>query len=77
MDATMVEVTDIRGVTEDDEFVLLGRQGDEEITAGELAATRSTIVWEVLSSMARRLPRVYHAATRAVRVRTLEEDRPA
>jgi alanine racemase len=77
MDATMVDVTDIGGVSEDDEFVLLGRQGDEEITAGELAETRSTIAWEVLSSMARRLPRVYHAATRAVRVRTLEEDRPA
>jgi len=77
MDATMVDVTDVEGVTEDDEFVLLGRQGDVEITAGELAEARSTIAWEVLASMARRLPRVYHAATRAVRVRTLEEDRPA
>ena len=77
MDATMVDVTDVPDVSDDDEYVLLGRQGDEEIDAGELAEARSTIAWEVLASMARRLPRVYHAATRAVRVRTLEEDRPA
>jgi alanine racemase len=77
MDATMVDVTDVPGVSEDDDFVLLGPQGDDEITAAELATARATIVWEVLASMARRLPRVYHAAARAVRVRTLEEDRPA
>jgi alanine racemase len=77
MDATMLDVTDVDGVGEDDEFVLLGRQGDDEITAGELAQTRGTIAWEVLASMARRLPRVYYAAARAVGVRTLEEDRPA
>jgi len=77
MDATMVDVTDVEGIDEDDEFVLLGRQGDEEITAGELAEARGTIAWEVLATMARRLPRVYDAATRAVRMRTLEEDRPA
>jgi len=77
MDATMVDVTDIEAVDEADEFVLLGRQGDDEITAGELAGARGTIAWEVLTSMAWRLPRVYYAAARAVRVRTLEEDRPA
>jgi hypothetical protein len=55
----------------------LGRQGAEEITAAELAEARGTISWEVLATMARRIPRVYYAAARAVRVRTLEEDRPA
>lgn len=77
MDATMVDVTDVPGVEEGEEFVLLGRQGTEEITAGELAEARSSIAWEVLATMARRLPRVYYAAARAVRVRTLEEDPPA
>jgi len=77
MDAAMVDVTEVPGVGEEDEFVLLGRQGDEEITVAELAEARGTIAWEVLATMARRLPRVYYAAARAVRVRTLEEDRPA
>jgi alanine racemase len=77
MDALMVDVTDVDGLDRDDEFVLLGRQGDEEITVAELAAARATISWEVLATMARRIPRVYYAAARAVRVRTLEEDRPA
>ena len=77
MDAAMVDVTDVPGVGEEDEFVLLGRQGDEEITVSELAQARGTVAWEVLATMARRIPRVYYAAARAVRVRTLEEDRPA
>lgn len=77
MDAVMVDVTDIEGVADEDEFVLLGRQGDQEITAAELAAVRATIPWEVLATMSRRLPRVYYAAARAVGVRTLEEDGPA
>ena len=42
------------------EFVLLGRQGSEHITAGELARRRNTIAWEVLSSMAQRVDRVYY-----------------
>lgn len=77
MDATMVDVSAVPGVGEGDEFVLLGSQGSEEITAGELAEARGTVAWEVLATMARRLPRVYYAAARAVRVRTLEEDPPA
>jgi alanine racemase len=77
MDATMVDVTGVPGVEEGEEFVLLGRQDAAEITAGELAEARGTVAWEVLATMARRLPRVYYAAARAVRVRTLEEDHPA
>ena len=44
----------------DETFVLLGRQGDEVISAADLARARNTIAWEVLSSMAPRLARVYH-----------------
>ena len=62
----------------DDEFVLLGEQvgpdGTEAITAGELALSRTTISWEVLTAMSRRLPRVYHAAAVPVGLRTLTEE---
>lgn len=79
MDAVMADVTDIPGapVTEDDEFVLLGTQGGERITAFDLAATGGTISYEVVSGMSRRLPRVYHAAGSAVDTRTLVDGRSA
>ena len=69
----MVDVTDVRGpaVTEDDEFVLIGTQGDESITALELAATGGTISYEVVTGMSRRMPRVYHAAGSPVEIRYL------
>ncbi|HEX8025842.1 MAG TPA: alanine racemase [Candidatus Limnocylindrales bacterium] len=76
MDALMVDVTDVPGepVTVDDEFVLIGRQGDLEIAAADLARARSTNSWEVVTNMARRLPRVYHAASGPQGLRTLVPD---
>ena len=71
MDAVAADVTDVPAVGLDDEFVLLGAQGTERITATELAQRRNTISWEVLSSMAERLPRVYHAGPRVLSVRTM------
>jgi alanine racemase len=73
MDAVMADVTDVPGdsVSAADEFVLIGRQGDDEITVAEVAAMRSTNSWEVVTAMAGRLPRVYHAASGPVAVRTL------
>ena len=60
MDAVAVDVTDVPGVSPADEFVLLGRQGEATITAGDLARSRNTIAWEVLSGMAARMDRVYY-----------------
>jgi hypothetical protein len=54
-----------------DEVVLMGRQGTDEISADELARGRNTISWEVLTAMAQRLPRVYHARAVPVATRTL------
>ena len=73
MDAVMVDVTDIPGgpVTPDDEFTLIGEDGGERIAAPDLARTRTTNSWEVVTAMARRLPRVYDAAPGAVALRTL------
>jgi hypothetical protein len=73
MDAVMVDVTDVPGppVSVADEFVLLGRQGEEQIVAADLARARSTNSWEVVTGMAARLPRVYHAPSGAQGLRTL------
>ena len=77
MDAVMADVTDVPGpaVTPADEFVLLGSQGGEEISAADLAQERTTISWEVVAAMSRRMPRVYTARAVAVGIRTLTEDR--
>jgi alanine racemase len=73
MDAIMFDVTDVPGapVTPDDEFVLLGSQGDQRISVEDLARLRTTNTWETMTQMAARLPRVYHAATAPVGLRTL------
>ena len=59
MDQMMVDVTDIPGAQEGDEAVLLGRQGEEQIDAEEMAAWLDTISYEVLCSPSKRVPRVY------------------
>jgi alanine racemase len=75
MDAVMADVTDVPGalVDIDDEFTLLGSSGNVRITAEDLARERNTNTWEIVTGMARRVPRVYHAAARPVGLRTLTE----
>jgi len=48
MNLTMVDVTHIPGVESGDEAVLLGRQGEEHVTAEDLAGWLGTIPYEVL-----------------------------
>jgi alanine racemase len=73
MDAIMADVTDVPGppVDVDDEFTLIGEDGVERITALDLARSRATISWEVVTAMSGRLPRVYHAAAGVAGLRTL------
>jgi len=59
MDMTMVDVTDISGVREGDEVVLIGRQGEGFIGADEIAKKIGTIPYEILCSISSRVPRVY------------------
>lgn len=59
MDMTMIDVTDVPGVAEGDEAVLMGSQGNERITAEEIAAKTGTIPYEVLCGISSRVPRVY------------------
>ena len=56
MDMIMADVTDIPGVTLDDEVVLMGAQGDERITPDELAAFAETIPYEIMLGFGARVP---------------------
>jgi len=71
MDAIAADVTDVPGVDAEDEFVLLGVQGPEQIGVLDLARARTTIPWEIVAAMASRLPRVYDAGGDVLSVRTL------
>jgi alanine racemase len=59
MDMTMVDVTSLPDVCLGDEAVLIGRQGDDEITADEVADLTGTISYEVLCRIGPRVPRLY------------------
>jgi alanine racemase len=58
MDQLMVDLGDAE-VEVGDDVVLLGRQGDEEITASEWAGRLDTIAYEVVTGIGPRVPRRY------------------
>ena len=59
MDALTVDITDIPEAKLWDEAVLMGRQGDEEITVHDLAQLKNSASYDVLCGWRGRLPRVY------------------
>lgn len=59
MDLTMIDVGGVPGVSMGDEVVLIGRQNGAGISADEVAATLSTINYEVVAALTDRVPRVY------------------
>ena len=59
MDMTMLDVTDVPNVSEGDEVVILGRQGEEMITAAELAEKINTISYEILTTLGARARKAY------------------
>jgi len=59
MDQFVVDVSHIPGVKQDDEVVLIGKQGEECIRAEEVAALAGTINYEVTTSLLPRVRRVY------------------
>src|SRR5262249_42337811 len=58
MDQCMVDVTEIPGVRQGDEAVLIGRQGDDELTTEAVAERLGTISYEVVSALLARVPRM-------------------
>jgi alanine racemase len=59
MDQVMVDVTQLGRVELGDEVVLIGRQGDQEILASELATKAGTIAWEIFTGITKRVVRIY------------------
>jgi alanine racemase len=59
MDQIVVDVSHLDQVEPGEEVVLIGRQGDEEILATELATKADTIAWEIFTGITKRVVRVY------------------
>jgi alanine racemase len=59
MDLTILDVTSVEGVELGDTVTLLGRSGDLEIPAEELARVAGTLSYEVTCGIGERVPRVY------------------
>ena len=58
MDQIMVDVGDL-GIKIGDEAVLIGRQGNQRISAEELACLSQTIPYEIVCGIGSRVPRLY------------------
>ena len=58
MDTTLVDVTDVPGVSFGDEVILIGEAPSVSITAEDIAETIGTIPYEVLCNISKRVPRV-------------------
>jgi alanine racemase len=78
MDMCMVDVTDVPDVATGDEVVLIGCQGEEEISADDVAELAGTISYEILCGITARVPRLYLRAGDVVSRQTLvQEDQEA
>jgi len=59
MDLMMIDVSHIGSVAVGDEVVLMGREGDQEISATDLAGQANTISWEITTRIGARVRRIY------------------
>jgi alanine racemase len=59
MDLMMIDVSEIDDVDPGEEAVMMGRQGDEEVSCAELAEKAATITWEIITRVGNRVRRVY------------------
>ena len=59
MDLIVIDVSGVRDVQVGDNVVLMGRDGNEEISCAELGEKAGTITWEIITRIGARVRRVY------------------
>ena len=69
----MLDVTDVDGVREGDDVVIIGELAGVRQSADDLAAACGTIAYEVVTAIRRRVPRRYFRGGRLVATRTLAD----
>ena len=69
MDQMMVDVTEVPEVKRGDTVTLMGREGQEMITAEEIGALSHSFHYEMVCNVGKRIPRVYYKKGEAVGAR--------
>jgi len=59
MDVSLIDTTAVPGASVGDEVVLIGSQGDLEISVQQIARLTGSIPYEVLCRIGQRVPRIY------------------
>lgn len=74
MDQLMADVSEIPQAREDDQVTLMGRDGEEIITAEEIARVGGGFHYEILCDIGKRVPRVYVSGGQVVGVKDYFHD---
>jgi alanine racemase len=61
MDLTLVDVSQVHGVEEGDDVILMGSSGNLRVDAAEIASLCGTVPYEILCGISKRVPRVHLA----------------
>ncbi|MDR0424109.1 MAG: alanine racemase [Clostridiales Family XIII bacterium] len=64
MDQCMIDLTDVPGVKEYDEAIVMGSQGGKAISPEEIAGHAGTIKYEVICRFGQRLPKLFMYSTK-------------
>jgi hypothetical protein len=76
MDLTMIDCTDVPGVSVGDEVVLFGEQAGASLPVEEVAGWSETLPYEILCTLGKRVPRLYREGGRVPHMTTLVGERP-
>lgn len=68
MDQCMIDVTSVNNINVGDEVIILGKEGDNVISAENLADIMGTIGYEILCMVGKRLTRIYTQGGKIVNV---------
>jgi alanine racemase len=72
MDQIVVDASEVPDLEQDDEVVIIGRQGNERIRAEEVAELAGTINYEVTTSLLGRVTRVYLRGGQVAQIDSIE-----
>ena len=74
MDQFMVDVTDIPEVKEFDKVILIGRDGDFEITVEDLCALYGGFPYEMICDIGKRVPKEYYEGGKVISTKDYHDD---
>ena len=77
MDQMAVDVSNIKNVSVGDTVTLIGKDGENEITASDIASLGNTINYEIVCGLSQRIPRIYIKDGKPIKCMTyiLEDNR--